>query len=192
MRVFTALLPPPEAVEHLDAFLEPRRAAVDLRWSAPEQVHLTLAFFADVEEWRLDALVEGTAAAAARTTLPALAVAGGGAFPDADRGRVLWAGLDLPDGGSAGLERLAAGCRTAGARAGADPDGSRFRPHLTVARSGRPRSLTSLVRVLDAYAGPAWVPEEVVVLASHLGEGPRGRPRHEVLARCPLAGAAGV
>jgi 2'-5' RNA ligase len=42
------------------------------------------------------------------------------------------------------------------------------------------------VRLLDAYRGPAWTASEVVLVASHLGEGPRRRPRHEVVAELPL------
>ena len=49
--MFVALVPPAEAVEDLDAFLEPRReAGRDLRWSAPEQVHVTLAFCGQVSK----------------------------------------------------------------------------------------------------------------------------------------------
>lgn len=192
-RVFTALVPPDAARDDLDTFLAPRRDAVpELRWSPIEQVHLTLAFFADVEDWRLDALLEGTEAAAARVGLGDVAIAGGGAFPDVDRAKVLWAGLDLDDGSASELDRLSAGCRTAGARAGADPDGGRFRPHLTVARSGRPTGVLALARVLDAYRGPTWRPEDVVVFASHLGEGPRSGARHEELARFPLGGGPRV
>lgn len=186
MRLFAALVPPDDVVEHLDAYLEPRRSALDLRWSAPEQLHLTLAFLADVEEWRVEELVEELAAAAADRRLGAWRVAGGGAFPDPDRAKVLWAGLEPlgedPGGQRADLDRLATSCRSAANRVGAAPDGGRFRPHVTVARSGRPQSLTSGVRVLDAYAGPTWEPDAVTLVASHLGEGPRGRPRYETLA----------
>ena len=45
MRLFAAVVPPPEAIEDLAAFLEPREeAGPDLRWTTPEQWHLTLAF----------------------------------------------------------------------------------------------------------------------------------------------------
>ena len=58
MRLFVALMPPPEAIEDLDTFLEPRRAAGDFRWATPEQFHLTLAFLAKVEDRHLDEFVE--------------------------------------------------------------------------------------------------------------------------------------
>jgi 2'-5' RNA ligase len=42
------------------------------------------------------------------------------------------------------------------------------------------------VRLLDTYAGPSWTVDEITLVASYLGEGPRRRPRHEVLASLPL------
>lgn len=188
MRVFVALVPPEEAVEHLDAFLEPRREAGPFRWSLPEQLHVTLAFAAALEERRLDDLVDGLSGALGRRRPVGTRISGGGAFPDVARAKVLWAGLDLEPDDAAEVEALAAGARTAVARAGAPVDGTRFRPHLTVARLGRPRGLTRWVQLLDAYAGPRWTAGEVAVVASHLGEGPHRRPRHEELVRLPVGG----
>jgi RNA 2',3'-cyclic 3'-phosphodiesterase len=65
-------------------------------------------------------------------------------------------------------------------------DGQRFRPHLTVARTRFPHDATSWVRLLDAYAGPPFEVTEVELVESHLGEGPRGRPRHVTAATFPL------
>ncbi|HRL12297.1 MAG TPA: RNA 2',3'-cyclic phosphodiesterase, partial [Aggregatilineales bacterium] len=94
MRLFAALTPPAEALEHLDEFLEPRRAAGELRWVQADQVHVTLAFYESVPERKLDDLVERLARAAARRTAFETALTGGGAFPDVARAKVLWAGLD--------------------------------------------------------------------------------------------------
>lgn len=188
MRLFAALRPPLDAVEHLDEFLEVRRAAGDLRWSAADQLHLTLAFAADVPDRALDGLMERVGEAAARRSRFAVGVAGGGAFPDVAAARVVWAGLAVGGVGRTELERLAAGCRTAMSTSGAAVDGQRFRPHLTVARTRHPHDVSNWVRLLDAYRGPAWVADEVELIASHLGEGPRKRPRHEVLAAYALGG----
>ena len=180
-RMFVAVLPPPEVVAHLDEFLAPRREAAGFRWSAPDQWHLTAAFSPDVPERSLDDLDERLARAARRRRPFTLRFAGGGAFPHPDRARVLYARLDADDTATTELARLAAGCRAALARSGAKVDGQRFRPHLTLGRLGRPDNVTSWVRLLDAYAGPAWLVEDVALVASHLGEGPRRRPRHEVV-----------
>jgi 2'-5' RNA ligase len=181
MRMFVAVRPPEPAVQHLDDFLSVRRAAGPFRWTPADQIHLTLAFLADVPDHRLDELVERLAQAARRRTAFGTAIAGGGAFPNPARGRVLVTGLDLAEDASTELDRLAAGSRTAAATSGLVVDGQRFRPHLTVARTRGPSELSSWVRLLDTYRGPDWTVGEVTLVGSHLGEGPRGRPRHETL-----------
>jgi RNA 2',3'-cyclic 3'-phosphodiesterase len=186
--MFVALQPPPDAVDDLDRFLEVRRAAAGFRWSPPEQFHVTLAFLADVPDRALDDLVERLARAAARRTSFETALAGGGSFPNAARARVLWTGLDLDDAGRTELARLATGARAAANRAGVVVDGQRFRPHVTVARLGHPQDTTSWVRLLDTYRGPRWRADRVALVASYLGEGPRGRPRYETVEELALSG----
>ncbi len=178
MRMFVALVPPAPAVEDLDAFLAVRRESGDFRWTRAEHLHLTVAFLAEVPDRRLDELGEGLGLAATRRTPFAAVVAGGGAFPDPARARVLYAGLDLDDDGQTELDRLAVGCRTAAARAGLEVDGRRFRPHVTIARCGRPSEVTPWVRLLDGYRGPTWQADRITLLASHLGRS-RQRPRYE-------------
>ncbi|QBX55293.1 RNA 2',3'-cyclic phosphodiesterase [Nocardioides seonyuensis] len=192
MRAFVAALPPPEAVEHLDAFLSSRREAAALsgrhyRWTDPSQWHLTLAFSSEVPDRALDDL-EARLERAARKRRPVeLSFAGGGAFPHPDRAKVLWSGLLASEDDRVELDRMATGARAALGKAGAQVDGQRFRAHLTLARLGHPDNVTSFVRVLDAYQGPTWTLDEVALVASYLGEGPRRRPRHEVIGTYPLA-----
>lgn len=184
-RMFVAAYPPPEAIEHLDLFLDPRRGAVDYRWTLPVQWHLTLAFLADVPERAQDELIERLGRAAAKRGAMTASIVGGGAFPAPDRAKVLWVGIEVDE--PAALKALSAGCRAAAAKAGCPPSGERFRPHLTLARLGRPTSAAKWVRLLDTYCGPEWPLDEVTLVASHLGEGPGKRPRHEVLSTFPLS-----
>jgi 2'-5' RNA ligase len=189
MRVFAALVPPETAVEDLGAFVEPRReAGSDLRWTDPQQWHVTLAFMAHVPERSVDALTEEVAAAVAGRAPMALRVEGGGAFPNPYAARVLWAGIEGGDGALSSLASLARGVRQAANHAGASPEGGPFHPHVTLARLRRPAGATRWIRVLESYAGPAWLADEVTLVASHLGEGRGRRPRYENLATIPLAG----
>ena len=188
VRMFVAVVPPQEAVDHLEGFLEPRRAAAAFRWATPEQLHVTLAFLATVEDRHLDELVERLGRAAARRTGFETRVAGGGAFPDAGRARVVWAGLELDEQGRTELDRMATGARAAASRTGIPVEGKRFRPHITLARLGRPEEVSNWVRLLDAYAGPPWTVDRLTLVASYLGEGPRGRPRYEVVEELGLGG----
>jgi 2'-5' RNA ligase len=186
-RLFVGVVPPPEVADDLDAFLEVRRSEGDFRWTLAEQWHLTLAFSEDVPDRALDDLSERLARAAGKRRATRVSIAGGGAFPHADRARIIYAGLRLDEAGRTELVRLATGCRAALAKSGARVDGQRFRPHLTLARLGHPDNVTSWVRLLDAYEGPEWEVEEVALVASHLGEGPGRRPRHEVVETHRLA-----
>lgn len=179
MRAFVALTPSAEASGHLEEFLAVRRHAADFRWS--DDFHLTLAFFEQLPEHASDDLTDRLAEICARHRPWTARIAGGGAFPHPDRAKVLWAGLraDDPDR----LERLSSSCRHAGSAVGANVDGRRFTPHLTIARMVRPRQVSSWVRLLDAYAGPEFEVGSVSLFASHLGEGRGRRPRYEELAR---------
>lgn len=186
--MFVALVPPDDAVEHLDEFLAARRDAGEFRWAASGQFHVTLAFLGSVAERKVDELVERLGRAAARRATFGVRVAGGGGFPNVGRARVLWAGLELDEHGEAELDRLAVGARAAAARTGIAVDGQRFRPHLTLARLSHPAEVTSWVRLLDAYTGPSWVADRIVLIESHLGEGPRRTPRYEPVDEFRLGG----
>ena len=180
MRMFVALVPPEDALEDLGEFIGPRQEAErGFRWTAPEQWHITLAFMRHVPDRSFDDLLARLQRAAARRTPFSVTVAGGGAFPDAGRAKVLWAGLDVSHPEE--LRRLSTGARAAANKAGADAEGGHFHPHVTMARIGRPLDVTRWIRVLDAYRGPTWTAAEVSLVQSHLGEGPRKRPRYEVI-----------
>ena len=184
MRMFVAVIPPEEVVEDLDEFLSVRREAEGLRWTLPEHWHLTLAFLEHVPDRAYDDLVERLRRAAHKRSPQSAAVVGGGAFPHPDRAKVIWAGVELED--PVGLDQLATGCRAAASKAGVAVPGERFRPHLTLARTGHPTSATRWLRVLDAYRGPPFAITETALVRSHLGEGPNRRPRYEVLETFPL------
>jgi 2'-5' RNA ligase len=178
--MFVAVAPPEPVLDDLEEFLAPRlEAGGELRWTDPSQWHLTLAFLPDVPDRRLDDLQERLERAAARRTPFEAALQGGGAFPNPYRARVLFAAVAVE---GEELRRLATGVRAAATKAGAAPDGGRFHPHLTLARTRRPVEATRWLRVLDTYRGSPWRVEDVVLVESHLGEGPRGRPRHETRA----------
>lgn len=186
MRMFVALLPPAEALEDLAEFLAPRQEVEDgFRWTAPEQWHVTLAFMGRVPVRSLDDLQARLQRAGARRTPFDVTVSGGGAFPHAGRAKVLYAGLDLGTMVEE-LGRLATGARAAANKAGAGAEGGRFHPHLTLARIKRPLDVSRWVRVLETYRGPTWTASEIALVESHLGEGPRKRPRYEVVESFPL------
>lgn len=178
--MFVALVPPDPVLEDLGEFLAPRQEAEPgFRWTAPDQWHVTLAFMPAVPERVLDDLLARLERAAARRSRFDVVLGGGGAFPHPAGAKVLYTRVETA--AQEELRRLAAGARAAAGKAGAEAAGGRFRPHLTLARTGRPRDVTRWIRVLDSYRGPTWEASEITLVASHLGEGPRNRPRYEVV-----------
>jgi 2'-5' RNA ligase len=165
VRLFVALQPPPELARALHAraaqILAP--CARELRFHAPEELHLTLVFLGE------SALRELPQLGAAPLELE---LAGGGAFPDLRRPRVVWAGArELP--GSAG--RLAELVRGLRASLGLAPDPEPFRAHLTLARP-RPGARPRLPAELAELALPGvWRADAPALFESRQGERPRYR-----------------
>lgn len=184
--MFVAVMPPEDVIDDLEEFLAPRREAAAFRWTMPFQWHLTLAFMPAVPERSLDDLLARLARAGRRRTPFTLRLAGGGAFPNIGRAKVLYAGVEATEDAREELRRLATGARAAASKAGAEVDGATFRPHLTLARIGRPVEATRWVRVFEGYASRPFEVTEMVLVESHLGEGPRNRPRYEEVASFPL------
>lgn len=185
--MFAAIVPPEQPHADLESFIEPRRdVESELRWTPSHLWHVTLAFMAEVPEHLVDDVIDAIATVTAgRSPIP-LQLRGAGVFPSPDHARVVWMDVrsDAEDGLTE-LEALALGVRRASGRLGASAAGGDYRPHLTLARSRHPFEATHWLRVMDAYAGPSWVADEVTVFVSHRGEG-RGRPHYEPVAVCPL------
>ncbi|MFR9730781.1 2'-5' RNA ligase family protein [Saccharopolyspora sp. MS10] len=173
--MFTAVRPPPAALDHLRSALRAlppgavERAASGLRGfrlAPARQWHVTLRFHGTVEPAPLLRSLERDLPAAGPA--PLLRLAGAGTF----RG-VLWVGVETAaEGDTRGLRALVRA-------AGGDPE--TFRAHLTLARwnGGHPdrRALTAL---LSGYAGPWWEAADVALLRSD--PGPEGSVHREVRA----------
>lgn len=184
MRLFVAVVPPPDVVDHLSAALDPLRARIEverLRWVPAASWHLTLAFLGEVEEARRPQLDERLGRAARRNQPGRLRLSGGGRFG----GRVLWVGVE---GERETLVRTAASAAAAARRSGIVTEERRYRPHLTVARTREPVDLRAEVVALHDYQGPDWTAGEVALVRSRLGAGAGRAAAYDVLATWTLGG----
>lgn len=184
-RLFTAVVPPREVLAELDDALElPRNlAAPEVRWSPPQNWHVTLLFTPTVPDHALDdylAALEGIARGA--SPFP-LALRGGGAFPRLDAARHLIALLDDPAGG---LPALAAECRRVAAPLGIGFDQHPYQPHLTLARLNRPADQSASEPWLVRLATSEWQADRLAVVESL--RGPRNHSQYTLLASWPLTG----
>ena len=182
-RLFTAVIPPADVIDELARWIDPRRDSA-WRWMDGSDWHVTLAFYADVEPWRYEGLVERLATAAGRTREFRLGIRGVGCFASAAKAHVLYAEADDPQGV---LPDLAARCHTAGTTSGIAVARQKYHPHLTLARRNRPADGSPHLRALSELETGAWNVTEIALVQSLLGQGPRGTPRYEVRQRLPLA-----
>lgn len=182
MRAFIAVVPPQEVIDEVVSFLEPRQDALAAqggwRWTRPEHLHLTLAFLPDLPDYLEDELAEAAAQWAERQRPLELSWGRAGAFPDPGAAKVLWVGVSDEQAGQE-LSAWSRSLRDLSSHVGADVDGQRFVPHVTVARSPRPVRAGRWVQALDAYASPTFLVQDVALVQSHLG-GPGRSPRYEV------------
>jgi RNA 2',3'-cyclic 3'-phosphodiesterase len=186
VRLFVAVVPPPDVLADLEARTASLRPAWPaLRWTGSESWHLTLAFLGQVAEDLLPELDTRLARAAGRHPAQDLAIQGGGAFPGPARATVVWAGLRA-DGTA--LAALAASVAAGARRAGAPPpdENRRYRPHLTLARLREPADVRPLTVELARLAGPPWTATEIQLIQSHPPAGVRQPPAYTTVARWPL------
>ncbi|MGH3423893.1 MAG: RNA 2',3'-cyclic phosphodiesterase [Nocardioidaceae bacterium] len=191
MRLFAAVVPPPEARAHLADSLAPvRRSPRGLRWTSPDLWHATLVFVPAIGDEALPDLVHRLGDVIAGHRVPAMRIAGAGAFPQARRARVVWVGVH--EAGETGapsdaLVRLAGHVRQAAAPHALE-DGREFHPHITIGRLRAPTNVRGVLEELAAYRGPAWDARSVRLVRSRLGAGADGSPRYETLEDFSLTG----
>jgi 2'-5' RNA ligase len=187
-RLFVGLAPPIDIAEAIHAAVRQCFSAHDaarLRFLAPIDLHVTLAFLGAVDEAALPRLeVELARMFEARRSV-ALETAGSGAFPTLARPRVLWAGIRSPRDRGAELGELERAARQAAVSAGvatADSGDAPFRPHTTVARVREHLQHGALDRFLALDHCSPWRAGEVALFES-AAAGERARVQRYVKLR---------
>jgi RNA 2',3'-cyclic 3'-phosphodiesterase len=183
MRLFVAVTPPPQVLDELGSATETMRSArPELRWTRPDQWHLTLAFLGEVDDTARADLSVRLGRTATQHPPMRLALHGAGRFGD----RVLWTRVA---GDVVALRGLAASVRAAARRAHVDVEDRPYRPHLTLARGREGADLRPVVDVLAGFAGRTWTAGELHLVRSHLGAGPERTSRYETLTSWALTGS---
>jgi RNA 2',3'-cyclic 3'-phosphodiesterase len=147
-----------------------------LRWTEPENWHLTLAFLGATSPADVPRIVEHLGRILAEHHGFRVSTGGLGAFPSPRAARVVWYGVADRE---QRLARLASTVRRSMGVAGE----ARFRPHLTLARAREPLAIGSRLATMSVPHGSLQV-DRAVLYRSHLGRGPA---RYEPLAEVALA-----
>jgi 2'-5' RNA ligase len=175
MRLFAALpITEPGRGEIVKLLGRLREPGWPLRLVHDQGLHLTMKFFGEVPPARLEVIEEAVRAAAPGTGALHLQLAELGAFPSERRPRIIWLGLDAPPA----LELLQDRLERRAEAIGFPPEGTPFRPHVTLARVREGHrlpagALASLEHQFEPVGFPA---SQLVLYESVLG---RGGPQYE-------------
>ena len=176
VRLFVAVSIPRSHLDWLQAATaELRTRWPRARWTVPENQHVTLKFLGSTPVDRLEPLGRVLNVVAATHRPAELELGKLGAFPSERRVRVLWAGLEDPEGL---LARLATDLGAALEPLGYAQEERPFRAHLTLARFREPQRNPGGLPDLDLSSLPSFSVAAFELFRSHLS--PKGA-RYEVL-----------
>ncbi len=164
-----------------------KQADANVRWVDSKNLHLTLKFLGDVPNIETPSVCRAVAEAAQNFAPFEIEIAGCGAFPDVQRPRTVWIGVDA---GTDSMRALHAAIDHALHEIGYPQDARRYTPHLTIGRvrkGGRSsQQLGQLITKHESFAGGTVAIHDVVTYASFLDK--RSGPTYDALSRDPLAG----
>ena len=196
------------------------RGPAAVRWTPAEDRHLTVAFYGEVPEGATDDLAENLALVARGRAPFRLWLHGAGVFDRRTLwigcGGDTAALAELSDAASdaggdvlgrrdprersrghltiarvRGFARGRPGPGGGGRRDGGRVDGGRRPPSVRAGTTGPATDVAALAHALAVYRGPDWAVESFALVASELGAGPGGAPRHRTVARFELGAVAG-
>ena len=147
-----------------------------IRWTKPEQFHLTLRFLGDVSSDRVAALKESVHTVCSGESALRLCAQGVGFFPNTRSPRVVWAGVNDGEGRLADLQKK---IESAVQLFTKEPGTERFAGHMTLGRVKflkRPeieKLAAHAQTVKDRLLGE-WTAQEIEIIRSELSpEGAR-------------------
>ncbi|ELY64045.1 RNA 2',3'-cyclic phosphodiesterase [Natronococcus jeotgali] len=184
MRLFVSVDLPDDLAEPVAALQGEFAEASGLRFTDPEQAHLTLKFLGEVAEDRVPTLSRELRAAVDETGVSPFTVRfdGLGVFPDLEYISVVWFGTEA---GGAELTRLHEAIEQRTTAMGFDEESHDFTPHVTLARmehAGGKELVQKLVRERDPTVGEMRV-DEIRLIESTLTE---DGPEYATVERFPL------
>lgn len=187
-RLFVAITVPEavrEAMLRVQRELQPLAPRGVVRWTKPEQFHLTLRFLGDVSTDCVAGLQDSLRAACSGIPSLQLRAEGLGFFPNARSPRVIWIGINDGENRLLNLQReIEAAVQPFTAEQG----GERFAGHVTLGRFQQPdhiniKALSDLAAAMKSRTFGEWATREVELIRSELS--PTGA-RHTSLAAFPL------
>lgn len=154
-----------------------------VKWARPETMHLTLKFVGDVADNEIMQVCSVVKDATSGITPFKVHFRGAGAFPNAQRPRIVWAGIQPAVDE---LQELHKRLEASLADLGYPQERRKFTPHLTLGRlrgNTGLKELALLIETLGKFDLGEIQPSELCVYSSTLE---RGGPIYNIMSRVPF------
>ena len=165
-----------------------RDCPAGVRWSLSEDLHVTLVYLGEVDESRIDAIVQAVAASVGDTARFEAAVRGIRAFPNEETPSVVWIGFD--DEGDVALHALQRPVATAMAGLGFELDARPFVPHITIGRLSGRRPTALVAQAIRPHRnrdlGSLVVTELALYVSETAADAEASGSRYRIVATFPL------
>ena len=125
-----------------------KSSRADVRWVSPQNINLTLKFFGNIEESKIDSIAKSIEEPARTTSPIGITVRGTGAFPGLKNPRVIWIGLLDEKNVLVSFQKQLDGELQ---KIGFQPEDRPFHPHLTLGRMRSNRGKDELVKGMEKY-----------------------------------------
>ena len=151
MRTFIAIELPKEVRDALDKLEQQLKSAqADVKWLAPENIHLTLKFLGEIDDKKSDSIIKIVNEVAANQKSFQARISSIGAFPKINSPRVIWAGIDK---GDEETRKIALELENLIAKLGIPKEDRPFSSHITIGRTRSAINRERLVQELSKLNG---------------------------------------
>lgn len=139
----------PEAVKKSlgEIILTLRKSGADVKWVAPQNIHITLKFLGSIDEELIGPIKEALSRKVARYAPFHIRIYDIGCFPDERRPRVVWVGVEDPGE----LQSLYKDIDAEMAGFGFPVETRPFSPHLTIGRVRSNKRVTEMLRLFEEF-----------------------------------------
>ena len=150
MRTFIAIELPSEIKNSLSRLQDDLKATqADVKWVAPENIHLTLKFLGEADDKKLEKINKIIDDAAKEKNRFQMRISSLGAFPKIDFPRVIWVGVDM---GDKEVKAIAEELEEKIAQIGIPEENRPFSSHITIGRTRTSLNRERLVQDLKNKA----------------------------------------
>ena len=166
MRTFIAIELPQKIIGTLSALQNQlKNTQADVKWVAPENIHLTLKFLGEVDEKKIEKIIQALEETAKDNQPFSIRLCALGAFPKINFPRVIWVGIDA---GDEKTKNIAFVLEEKLQKLGIPKEKRPFSSHITIGRVRSGINREKLVKELDILQGKGLLQENLEFLATKI------------------------